>query len=308
MSDGLSIVLAPVGGEGFVEALSAVDGVSEVAAPDMEGVLGALEGVEVLVSFRWSDDWIVPGLRWIQSVSAGTDQFPVDALREADVVLTSAVGIHDVQVSEHAFGLLLAMTRGIGASVRNQVARDWHWPPVTDLAGMTLGVLGLGVIGEAVAHRAKAFGMEVLGTKRSPDGYTGEADEVFDPDGTLEVFRRSDAVIVTLPATSATAGIVGSAEFEALQGGFFVNVGRGSVVDEAALVEALRSGGLRGAGLDVFEEEPLPESSPLWDMPEVIVSPHLAGTSPRYGERLAELFARNLAAYRGEAEWINRVV
>ncbi len=308
MSDGLNIVLAPVGGTGFVEALSEVEGVANVAAPDMDGVLLALEGVEVLVAFQWKDEWLVPGLRWIQSVSAGTDQFPVDALGDAGVVLTSAVGIHDVQVSEHAFGLLLAMTRGIGAAVRNQVDRDWHWPPVTDLAGMTLGVLGLGVIGEAVAHRAKAFGMEVVGTKRSLDGYTGAADEVFGPEATLEVFQRSDAVIVTLPATAETAGLVGSAEFEALQGGFFVNVGRGSVVDEAALVAALRSGVLRGAGLDVFEEEPLPDSSPLWDMPEVIVSPHLAGTSPRYGERLADLFAKNLPAFRGEGEWTNRVV
>jgi len=308
MSDDLNIVLAPVDGTGFVEALSEVKGVANVAAPDMDEVPLALEGVEVLVAFQWKDEWLVPGLRWIQSVTAGTDQFPVDALDDAGVVLTSAVGIHDVQVSEHAFGLLLAMTRGIGAAVRNQVDRDWHWPPVTDLSGMTLGVLGLGVIGEAVAHRAKAFGMEVLGTKRSVDGYTGAADEVFGPEATLEVFQRSDAVIVTLPATAETAGLVGSAEFEALQGGFFVNVGRGSVVDEAALVSALRSGVLRGAGLDVFEEEPLADSSPLWDMPEVIVSPHLAGTSPRYGERLADLFAKNLPAFRGEGEWINRVV
>ena len=308
MSEELRIVLAPVAGSGFAEALSALDGVTEVATPLLDEVGAVLIGTEVLVAFQWKDEWLVPGLRWIQSVSAGTDQFPVDALRDAGVVLTSAVGIHDVQVSEHAFGLLLAMTRGIGAAVRNQVDRDWQWPPVTDLAGMTLGILGLGVIGEAVAHRAKAFGMVVFGTKRSIDDYTGAADEVFGPEATLEVFQRSDAVIVTLPATAETAGLVGSAEFEALQGGFFVNVGRGSVVDEAALVAALRSGVLRGAGLDVFEEEPLPDSSPLWDMPEVIVSPHLAGTSPRYGERLADLFAKNLPAFRGEGEWTNRVV
>jgi len=312
MSDGLRIVFAPgggAGGAGIAEALSAVEGVSNVAAPDTDGVLAALDGIEVLVAFRWSDDWLGQDLRWIQAVSAGTDQFPVDALGKAGVVLTSAVGIHDVQVSEHAFGLLLAMTRGIGTSVRNQVGREWRWPqPVVDLAGMTLGVLGLGVIGEAVASRAKAFGMEVIGTKRSLDGYAGAADEVFGPEATLEVFRRADAVVVTLPATRETAGIVGSAEFEALQGGFFVNVGRGGVVDQAALVAALRSGLLRGAGLDVFEEEPLPESSPLWDFPEVIVSPHLAGLSPRYGERLAELFAKNLSAFTGDAEWTNRVV
>ncbi len=308
MSDRLRIVLGPVAGSGIGQALSAVDGVVEVATPPLDEVAAALSGIEVLVAFQWQDEWLVPGLRWIQAVSAGTDQFPLDGLRVAGVVLTSAVGIHDVQVSEHAFALLLGLTRGIGASVRNQTNRVWEWPPVVDLAGMTLGVLGLGVIGEAVARRAKAFGMQVLGTKRSVDGYHGAADEVFGPDETLEVFRRSDAVIVTLPGTPETAGLVGVEELDALTGGFFINVGRGSVVDESGLIEALRSGGLRGVGLDVFSEEPLSEDSPLWSMPNVIITPHLAGASPRYGERLAELFARNLAAFHGEGEWINRVV
>jgi len=308
MSDRLRIVLAPVAGSGFATALSAVDGVNEVATPPLDEVGAALSGTEVLVAFQWEDEWLVPGLRWIQSVTAGTDQFPLDGLRDAAVVLTSAVGIHDVQVSEHAFGLLLGLTRGIGASVRNQTNRVWKWPTVVDLSGMTLGVLGLGVVGEAVARRAKAFGMHVLGTKRSVDGYSGAADEAFGPENTLEVFRRSDAVIVTLPGTPETAGVVGAEELHALAGGFFINVGRGSVVDESGLIEALRSGGLRGVGLDVFREEPLPEDSPLWSMPNVIITPHLAGASPRYGERLAELFARNLAAFRGEDEWVNRVV
>lgn len=308
MSDGLRIVLAPVAGSGFDEALCAVDGVIEVATPPLDEVGAALSGTEVLVAFQWNDEWLVPGLRWIQSVSAGTDQFPLDALRRAEVVLTSAVGIHDVQVSEHAFALLLGLTRGIGASVRNQTNRVWEWPTVVDLSGMTLGVLGLGVIGEAVARRAKAFGMHVLGTKRSVDGYSGAADEAFGPDKTLEVFRRSDAVIVTLPGTPETADVVGVAELEALAGGYLISVGRGSVVDESGLIDVLRSGGLRGAGLDVFREEPLPEDSPLWSMPNVIITPHIAGASPRYGERLAELFARNLAAFQGDADWINRVV
>ncbi len=308
MSDPLRIVLGPVAGSGIGDALAAVDGVVEVATPPLDEVGAALSGTEVLVAFQWEDEWLVPGLRWIQSVSAGTDQFPLDALRDAGIVLTSAVGIHDVQVSEHAFALLLGLTRGIGVSVRHQTERVWEWPAVVDLSGMTLGVLGLGVIGEAVARRAKAFGMDVLGTKRLVDGYSGAADEVFDPEKTLEVFRRSDAVIVTLPGTPETAGVVGAEELHALAGGFFINVGRGSVVDESALIEALRPGGLRGVGLDVFREEPLSEDSPLWRMPNVIITPHLAGASPRYGERLAELFARNLAAFHGEGEWVNRVV
>ncbi len=301
-------MLGPAFGYDFAEALDVVEGVAEVVAPPMEQVVAALQGNEVLVAFQWRDEWVVPGLRWIQAATAGTDQFPLDALHDADVVLTSAVGIHEVQVSEHAFGLLLGLTRGIGTSARNQGSRVWRWPPVIDLAGMTLGVLGLGVIGEGVARRAKAFGMEVVGTKRFPDGYSGAADEVFGPGGTLEVFRRSGAVVVTLPDSPETVGLVGAFELEALAGGFFVNVGRGSVVDQDALVEALASGTLRGAGLDVFWKEPLPDDSPLWDMSGVIITPHLAGTSPAYGDRLAILFERNLSAYLGECEWINRVV
>ncbi len=179
---------------------------------------------------------------------------------------------------------------------------------MTDLSGMTLGVLGLGVIGEAVARRAKAFEMHVVGTKRSPEGYAGAADEVLGPDGTLDVFERSDAVIVTLPGNDETAGMVGAAEIEALAGGYLINVGRGVVVDEDALVAAMSDGVLRGAGLDVFHDEPLPDDSPLWTLPGVVITPHIAGASPRYAERLAGLFARNLPAFLGEAEWVNRVV
>jgi phosphoglycerate dehydrogenase-like enzyme len=305
---GVRIVLGPVGGSDFVERLGDVDGVVSVVAGTMETVGDLLAVADVLITYRWSDEWMVPGLKWIQSVSAGTDQYPLDALRDAGIVLTSAVGIHEVQVSEHAIGLLLALTRGIAPSIRNQRDHVWEWNRVIDLDGMTLGVLGLGTIGEAVARKASAFGMQVIGTKRSADGYSGAAVEVFEPAGTLEVCRRSDAVIVTLPGGGDTHHIVGAEELAALAGGFLINVGRGSVIDEAALVNALEGGILRGVGLDVFEQEPLAADSPLWDFPEVIVSPHLAGASPRYAERLARLFARNLAALRGEQEWVNRVV
>lgn len=308
MSSDVHVVLGPTSTQGFVDALEAVPGVASVTPGDMGTVGDLLQDADVLVSFRWSDDWILPSLRWIQSISAGTDQFPLDELADAGVVLTSAVGIHAVQVSEHAFGLLLSLTRGIAPAIRNQMDHEWEWSRVVDLDGMTLGVLGLGTIGESVARKGKAFGMHVIGTKRDPSTYEGVADEVLDPDGTLEIFRRSDAVIVTLPGGAQTAGIVGADELAALQDGFLVNVGRGSVVDEPALVEALRTGTLRGAGLDVFEDEPLPDGNALWDLPNVVVSPHLAGASPKYAERLASLFERNLAAFRGEGEWVNRVV
>lgn len=307
-SDTVRIVLGPLGGSGFVDALAAVPGVASVVPGTMDTVGELLADADVLVSYRWSDEWIVPSLRWIQSVSAGTDQFPLDELREAGVVLTSAVGIHDVQVSEHAFGLLLSLTRGIAPAVRNQANGHWEWTRVIDLDGLTLGVLGLGTIGEAVARKGRAFGMRVIGTKRDPSTYEGVAEQVLGPDGTLDVCREADVVIITLPGGDQTDRIVGRSELAALAGGFLINVGRGSVVDESALVEALSDDVLRGAGLDVFTEEPLPSDHPLWTLPNVVVTPHLAGASPRYAERLARLFERNLTAYEGGGEWTNRVV
>ncbi len=277
-------------------------------ARQMEEVPGLLEDAPVLVTFRWSDDWIRPGLRWVQSISAGTDQYPLEALRENGTVLTSARGVHEVQVSEHAIALLLAMTRGVAESARQQEKHNWQWPPVADLSGLTVGVLGLGTIGEGVARRLSAFGMQVIGTKRDPGSYRGVASSVLGPDDTREVFRRADAVIITLPGGEETRGVVGADELAELQGGWLVNVGRGSVVDTGALVDALEAGVVRGAALDVFEDEPLPPESNLWDVPNLLITPHVAGSSPNYGPRLAAVMESNLPAFRGEGDWVNRVV
>jgi phosphoglycerate dehydrogenase-like enzyme len=308
VTDSIGVVVGPIGGTGIAEAIAAVAGVRATVVGDMAAMPAAVAQAPVLVTFRWSDDWVIPGLRWIQSVSAGTDQYPLAALAANGTVLTSARGIHEVQVSEHALGMLLAMTRGIGVTARQQGQSVWKWTPVVELSGMTLGVLGLGVIGEGVARRAAAFGMRVIGTKSHPGDYSGVAAEVFPPEQTLEVFRRADAVVITLPGGDATRHLVGEAELEALRGGWLVNVGRGPVVDEVALVAAMQLGVLAGVALDVFETEPLPADSPLWSLPGVLITPHMAGSSPRYGERLAALFTRNLAAYRGMGAWENRVV
>jgi len=307
MSELTRVVLQPGIGAGTHDAISAVEGALTIVPADDEGVTDALAGADALVTVAWRDEWLVPGLRWVQAFSAGTEQFPASRLAEAGVVLTSGRGIHGPQVAEHAFGLLLGLTRGIAAAVRTQAEHRWEWPRLTELHGATMGILGLGVIGEAIAVRAAAFGMRVIGTKREPAGYDGVAEQVFGPEDTAAVCGRSDVLVVAVPGGEETEHLVGRAELEALGEGWLVNVGRGSVVDEAALVAALRDGTLRGAGLDVFEREPLPEGSPLWDMPDVIVSPHCAGVSPHYGERLAGIFEHNLHALRGRGEWVNRV-
>ena len=292
---------------GVDDALEAVPGISLVRTADDDAIVEALGHAEVFVSFRWDPRYLTGSLRWVQSVSAGVDQFPLDTFARRKVVLTSARGVHGPQVAEHAFALLLAMTRGVGVSMRESTTQTWRPRTGEELAGKTVAILGLGTIGEEIARRATAWGMRVIGTKSDPSRYGGVAREVFAPEQTTEVFRLADVVISVLPDAPSTRGIVGAAEFEALGAGWFVNVGRGSAVDEAALLAAL-DGGLRGAGLDVFAEEPLPEASPLWHHPRVVMTPHSAGLSPEYGPRLARIFEANLAAFQGDGAWVNRVV
>ncbi len=280
----------------------------DVVIPDVDDLPKALVGAEILVSYFWDDRYLTDSLRWIQSVSVGVDQFPIADLERSGVVLTSARGCHGPQVSEHAFALLLALTRGIGRSMRNAEARVWKPIPGTELNGSTLGVLGLGTIGEEIARKAVAWGMTVIGTKSCPDQYDGVASAVFAPEETIEVFRAADAVVSVLPDTPATYGIVSAECLGAMHGGWFVNVGRGTAVSERDLLDALESGALAGAGLDVFDPEPLPAGSPLWSHPRVVITSHTAGLSPHYGARLVAIFRTNLAARNGAGTWVNRVV
>jgi phosphoglycerate dehydrogenase-like enzyme len=300
------VVLHPAQGSSIQRAFESVEGI-QLIAPAREDVAAHLPGSPILVTYPWRDEFLTSDLRWVQSVSVGVEQFPHEAFRDAGVVLTSARGIHGPQVAEHAIALLLSMTRGIASATLQRAERDWSWPEVTEIGGMVLGVIGLGVTGEAVARRARALGMRVIGTKRDMEGYDGAADEVTPAERMDDVFAVSDVVVITLPGGEGTRGIVGAKQLAALGKGWLINVGRGSVVDESALITALEEGALRGAGLDVFESEPLPEGSPLWDVPNLVMTPHLAGASPHYGSRLADLFRSNLAAFGGVGDWINRV-
>ncbi len=303
------VVLHPHTAPGLAEHLRETDGIDLVTPDDDDGVTEALGAgnAEVLVTMAWRDEFLTTGLRWVQATTAGVEQFPLSALEDRGVVLTSATGVHAPAVGLHAFALLLALIRRVGESMRDVVQRQWQVRTAYELEGRTLGVLGLGSIGEEIARIAQLHGMKVIGTKRDPSAYRGVADRVVRPDETLSVCADADVLMVTLPSTPGSDGSIGAEEFHALGSGWFVNVGRGSVVDEPALVQALRSGRLMGAGLDVFAEEPLPADSPLWELPNVIITPHMAWSSDRLPARLRALFERNLAAHTGMSEWINRV-
>lgn len=301
------IVLHPRTPRSVAKAFATADDL-DLVIPAIEDLVEALSVADVFVSSAWRDEFLQPTLRWVQSISVGVDQFPTDDLERAGVALTSAKGCHGPQVSEHAFALLLAMTRGIGLAMRNAEARSWRPIQGTELAGSTIGILGLGTIGNEIAMKAAAWGMEVVGTKANPADYSGVASRVFGPDETMRVFEIADAVISVLPDLESTRGIVTTDCLAALAGGWFVNVGRGTAVNETDLLWALDDGGLAGAGLDVFDPEPLSEDSPLWSHPRVVITAHSAGFSPHYGSRLMEIFRTNLGALTGRGDWVNRVV
>lgn len=302
----MRVVLHPRHPRGVADAFRAA-GEIELVEPAVDEVASAIDGAEILVTHAWEPSFLSPSLRWIQSVSAGVDQFPLDRLTAAGVTLTSARGVHAPQVAEHAFALLLSLTRGIGVAMRDATRKEWRPRMAEELTGRTLAVIGLGTIGEEIARRASAWGLDVIGVKANPVGYTGHARTVSGPDGLVDVCRAADIAVCVLPATPSTIGLVGKDALAALGEGWLINVGRGGVVDEEALIDALEHGALRGAGLDVFSTEPLPETSRLWDHPRVVITPHTAGFSPRYGERLLEVFRANVAGFRGEGPWSTRV-
>lgn len=261
-----------------------------------------------MVTYRWEDRFLTPSLRWIASVSSGVDQYPMKRLMDADVVVTSARGINAVPVAEHAMALLLACTRRIGQSTREAVRHAWvRRSSKMELQDSTLVVFGLGAIGEEIAKRAMAFGMDVIGIKRNPESYTGVVRDVRGPSQLVEACRSAEVLVSAVPGGPSTRHMIDADVIAALGRGIVVSVGRGSAVDESALLSALENRELLAAGMDVFAIEPLPPDSRLWDIPTVVLTPHIGGSGPRYGERWVELFERNLAALSGKAAWENRI-
>jgi len=248
-------------------------------------------------------------LRWVQAWGAGVDKLPLAAFKRRGIWLTNAKGVHPYPISESVFAMILAFTRQLHLAVRNQSERRWGaFASMEEAHGKTIGILGVGAIGREVAHIARAFGMTVLGVRRS-----GEPDPSVDRMETLDgldaVLAESDFVVNCLPLTPETHRLIDEGRLARMKpSAFYINIGRGATTDTDALVDALRSGKIAGAGLDVFEREPLPDDHPLWEMDNVIITPHNAGATTQYRQRTVELFAANLNAYAGgEAPPINRV-
>lgn len=247
--------------------------------------------------------------------SAGYAAFPISALKSRGVSFANAAGIHDPVVAEHVFALALAVSRRIPEFVSKQSERIWGpraevSGQITDWAQHTLTVYGLGRIGEAIAERGLAFEMDVYGVKRNPREYDGclSTDRVLADDKFHDVLPKTDLLVAVVPLTEETRGSIDAAVFRALpDSAIFVNVARGAVVDETALVDALRTSEIAGAGLDVFETEPLPEGSPLWARDDVIITPHVGGRSDTFPPRFAELFFENYELWRAGEQLLNQI-
>ena len=253
-----------------------------------------------------------PGLRFVQATAAGAGQQVRRAELTADelerVAVSSASGVHAVPLAEWSMFGLLAFTKGLPRLRRDAAARYWAHYPTTELRGQTLLVVGVGAIGLEVARLASAFGMRVVGVKRNTDTALPHVESLHPPDELRELVGDAHAIVVTLPLTDETRGLIDRQTIGRMRdGAIFVNVGRGKVVDEEALIEALRSGKLAGAALDVTFKEPLPPESPLWEMENVILSPHTAALSWHENERIVELFAENLRRYLHGDELLSRV-
>jgi phosphoglycerate dehydrogenase-like enzyme len=248
-------------------------------------------------------------LRWVQNWGAGVDRMPLQAFADKGVQVTNASGVHAFPISETIFAMILSLTRKVHSSIRSQMAKMWVNPGgLGEIHGKTMGIIGVGAIGAETARLAKAFNMRVIGVRRSgePAPYV---DRMYDLQGLHEVLAESDYVVVTLPLTDETRRLFGRAEFEKMKPtAYFVNIGRGGTTDTEALLGALKEGRIAGAGLDVFEQEPLPSNHPLWELEQVILTPHNSGETNVYGERAFEIFAHNLRDYvAGREPSLNRV-
>jgi phosphoglycerate dehydrogenase-like enzyme len=236
-------------------------------------------------------------LRWIQTVGAGVDRWIRGPLVTSDVALSSEKALVGPQLAEHAFGLLLAVSRGIATAIRE---RRWEAQiPIRrrawELGGRTAGLVALGATGTEIARRAKVFGMRVIAVDPDAVPVPSEVESCWRLDRFYELLAQSDVVFISAPLTNESRRMFNAEAFAAMKpDSVLINVSRGEIVDADALLDALASGHLRAAGLDVTPEEPLPPSSPLWDHPHVVVTPHVAGASPFRGDRVVERFRRNL--------------
>ncbi len=251
-------------------------------------------------------------LQWVHLTSAGTNKVP-DFIKNSDTIITTSSGVHPIPISEHVFGFILMLSRNIHKAHRVQITkkkwvRDYDYYQPQELFGKTLIIVGMGRIGERIAKIAQCFGMEVYGIVRDVNKKRNGYIKLFLMEDLKGLLKEADFVVNCLPGTEHTKGIFNLALFKKFKPqSYFINIGRGTSVVEKDLITALEKGNIGGAGLDVFEMEPLPETSPLWKMENVIITPHYSGWTPKYTERVIDIFIENLKAFLKKEQMPNLV-
>jgi len=243
---------------------------------------------------------VAPRLKWVQLTSAGADRLLNSGFIEQGVIVTTVSGLHATPIGEFVLLSMLMFAKGTPKTLRAQLRHEWTRFAPRELYGATVGVIGAGHIGAEVGRLAKAFGCRVLATRRSATGVRPApfADEVHPPSALLDLLPRCDYVALCVPLTAETRGMIGERELRAMKPtAVLVNIARGAVVVERDLIRALRDGWIAGAALDVFEQEPLPAESPLWDMENVVLTPHISGGTEIYNQRAVAIFCENLRRY-----------
>lgn len=249
----------------------------------------------------------LPGLRWFHSFSAGVDHPAFRSLLDRGVLLTNSSGSSAPSIAQYVVGMMLRVSKRMDGWMENQRQRAWQSQETEELTGKTVGIVGVGAIGGEVARLARAFGMRVVGLRRRQRAMRN-IDELLPPERLHDLLSASDFVVLTVPLSSATDGMIASAELAAMKpSAWLINIARGRVVQERDMIAALKTGTIAGAVLDVFEEEPLPPESELWSLPNVIVTPHNSGWSPLNFERASELFVENFGRFASGRPLRNRV-
>ncbi len=285
--------------------------------PNYDGLPKELPDTDIFVGYSLRAEQLKDAkkLKWIHSTAAGVAQLMYPELRDSGILVTNPSGIFSVPMAEHTMGLLLALARNFPDSVRHQDHAHWSqqelWDKpqhLTEINGKVLLIVGYGSIGREVAKRARAFEMRVWGVTRSGEGDRTHAEKIFTAAKLREALPEADYVLIAAPETAETRHLIGAAEIAKMKrGARLINVGRGSLLDEAALLRALESGALGGAAIDVAKLEPLPAQSPLWKAPNLLITPHTSGVSDRLWDRQAGVLLELLERWFDGQELFNRV-
>lgn len=309
MDDKVKILVINRLNERQLAILHSVDPRISVSTCDLKELSRYISDTDILAPWGWMD--ISPyftgagKLRWVQALSAGVEKLIFPALVNSDILLTSARGIHGIPVSEHVLAMMLSFTRGLHLSLRNQDKKCWKRVHTDEANEKTVGIIGLGSIGREVAKKCKALNMRVVALKQTMSEELF-VDLLLGPEDLEHLLTISDYVVAAVPLTPATYHLINAARLQKMKkNAFLINIARGPIVDTQALVEALRAGQIGGAGLDVFDDEPLPAEHPLWEFDNVIITPHCAALSPYYLDRAVALFADNIARFLQGREMLN---